>query len=103
MHDMADRCQRFSEGKCAALALLLRIQPLLGRHLHRIGIQMNVAQLRQEYMRSGLSEQDAGADPVRLFSAWLEDAVRAALPLPNAMTLATVSAEGAPDARIVLL
>lgn len=54
-------------------------------------------------MRSGLSEQQAGADPLRLFGAWLEDAVRAGLPLPNAMTLATVSAEGAPDARIVLL
>ena len=64
---------------------------------------MNVAGLRQEYMRSGLSEQDAGADPLRLFSVWLEDAVKAALPLPNAMTLATVSAEGLPDARIVLL
>jgi pyridoxamine 5'-phosphate oxidase len=64
---------------------------------------MNVAQLRQEYMRSGLSEDDAGADPLRLFSGWLEEAVRAGLPLPNAMTLATVSAEGAPDARIVLL
>jgi pyridoxamine 5'-phosphate oxidase len=64
---------------------------------------MNVAELRQEYMRSGLSENDAGADPLRLFAAWLEDAVKAGLPLPNAMTLATVTAEGAPDARIVLL
>jgi pyridoxamine 5'-phosphate oxidase len=64
---------------------------------------MDVAGLRQEYMRSGLSEPDAGTDPLRLFSAWLEDAVKAALPLPNAMTLATVSAEGLPDARIVLL
>ena len=64
---------------------------------------MDVAGLRQEYMRSGLSERDAGADPLRLFSAWLEDAVKAGLPLPNAMTLATVTAEGLPDARIVLL
>ena len=54
-------------------------------------------------MRSGLSEQDAGADPLRLFTVWLQDAVRAGLPLPNAMTLATVTPEGAPDARIVLL
>ncbi len=54
-------------------------------------------------MRSGLSEADAGADPLRLFSAWLEDAVKAALPLPNAMTLATVTPQGTPDARIVLL
>jgi pyridoxamine 5'-phosphate oxidase len=64
---------------------------------------MNVAELRQEYMRSGLSEQDAGADPLRLFAAWLEDAVKAGLALPNAMTLATVAAGGLPDARIVLL
>jgi pyridoxamine 5'-phosphate oxidase len=64
---------------------------------------MNVAQLRQEYMRAGLSERDAGSDPLRLFAVWLEEAVMAGLPLPNAMTLATVSPEGAPDARIVLL
>jgi pyridoxamine 5'-phosphate oxidase len=64
---------------------------------------MNVAELRQEYMRSGLSEADAPADPLQLFSAWFEDAVKAKLPLPNAMTLATVTPEGAPDARIVLL
>lgn len=64
---------------------------------------MNVAQLRQEYMRSGLSETDAGREPLALFAAWLQDAVNAKLPLPNAMTLATVTPEGNPDARIVLL
>jgi pyridoxamine 5'-phosphate oxidase len=64
---------------------------------------MNVAQLRQEYMLAGLSEQAAGADPLRLFTTWLQDAVQAGLPLPNAMTLATVTPEGTPDARIVLL
>src|SRR5918999_50943 len=64
---------------------------------------MNVAELRQEYMRSGLSEEAAGDDPLQLFTVWLEDAVKAGLPLPNAMTLATVTPEGAPDARIVLL
>jgi len=64
---------------------------------------MNVAELRQEYMRSGLSEADADADPMRFFARWLREAVDAGLPLPNAMTLATVSAEGTPDARIVLL
>src|SRR2546430_7179189 len=64
---------------------------------------MNVAELRQEYMRSGLAEADAGREPIALFTRWLEDAVKAGLPLPNAMTLATVTPEGAPDARIVLL
>src|SRR3954467_12730121 len=64
---------------------------------------MNLASLRQEYMRAGLSESDADRDPMRQFERWFEDALRARLPLPNAMTLATVSLEGAPAARIVLL
>jgi pyridoxamine 5'-phosphate oxidase len=64
---------------------------------------MKVADLRQEYMRAGLSEKQADRDPFRQFESWLQDAVRAGLPLPNAMTLATVDASGAPDARIVLL
>lgn len=64
---------------------------------------MNIADLRQEYMRSGLSEAQAGADPIRQFERWFDDALRARLPLPNAMTLATVTPAGAPSARIVLL
>jgi pyridoxamine 5'-phosphate oxidase len=64
---------------------------------------VNIADLRQEYMRAGLSEAQADADPIRQFERWFEDALRAKLPLPNAMTLATVTPEGAPSARIVLL
>jgi pyridoxamine 5'-phosphate oxidase len=64
---------------------------------------MKVSDLRQEYMRAGLSETGADPDPLRLFETWLREAVEAGLPLPNAMTLATVSESGAPDARIVLL
>ncbi|MGQ0544024.1 MAG: pyridoxamine 5'-phosphate oxidase [Betaproteobacteria bacterium] len=64
---------------------------------------MNIASLRQEYMREGLSEASADADPLRQFERWLGDALRAGVPLPNAMTLATVTAAGAPAARIVLL
>lgn len=54
-------------------------------------------------MRAGLSEVDAHADPLVQFERWFKDAHAADLPLANAMTLATVSPEGAPDARIVLL
>ena len=64
---------------------------------------MNIADLRQEYMRAGLAEADAHADPLVQFERWFKDALAAQLPLANAMTLATVAAEGAPDARIVLL
>src|SRR5919201_2781976 len=64
---------------------------------------MNLAALRQEYMRAGLSEADADRDPIRQFEHWFEDALRARLSLPNAAMLATVSASGAPSARAVLL
>ena len=64
---------------------------------------MNIAELRQEYMRAGLAEAQADPDPLRQFESWFDDALRAKLPLPNAMTLATTAASGAPTARIVLL
>jgi pyridoxamine 5'-phosphate oxidase len=64
---------------------------------------VKIADLRQEYMRAGLSEAEADADPLRQFERWFADALAAGIPLPNAMTLATVSADGAPSARVVLL
>jgi pyridoxamine 5'-phosphate oxidase len=64
---------------------------------------MNIAALRQEYMRAGLAEAQADPDPLRQFERWFDDALRAKLPLPNAMTLATTDARGAATARIVLL
>jgi pyridoxamine 5'-phosphate oxidase len=64
---------------------------------------MNIADLRQEYMRAGLSEADADPDPLRQFQSWFDDARTAKLPLPNAMTLASVGSAGAPSARVVLL
>ena len=64
---------------------------------------MNIADLRQEYMRAGLSEAQADADPMRQFERWFEDALRAKLPLPNAMTLATVGSDGRPSTRVVLI
>jgi pyridoxamine 5'-phosphate oxidase len=64
---------------------------------------MKIADLRQEYMRAGLSEAQADPDPIRQFERWFDEALRAGLPLPNSMTLATVTSAGAPSARIVLL
>ncbi len=64
---------------------------------------MKIADLRQEYMRAGLSEAQADPDPLRQFERWFGDALQAKLPLPNAMTLATTGRGGAPTARAVLL
>ncbi len=64
---------------------------------------MKITDLRQEYMRAGLSEANAHADPLIQFGRWFAEATAAQLALANAMTLATVSASGAPTARVVLL
>ena len=54
-------------------------------------------------MLAGLAESGADADPLKQFERWFQDALAADLPLPNAMTLATVGEDGRADARIVLL
>lgn len=64
---------------------------------------MSIADLRKEYTQRGLSEADVAADPLTQFRAWFDQALAAGLPEPNAMTLATVSADGQPSARIVLI
>lgn len=64
---------------------------------------MNVADLRQEYMREGLDEKGVARDPLKQFALWFDEAVKTQMPMVNAMTLATVSAAGLPSTRIVLL
>ncbi len=64
---------------------------------------LNIADLRQDYQRTALSEADVDRDPTRQFERWLSEAVRAELPEPTAMTLATADDTGRPSARIVLL
>jgi pyridoxamine 5'-phosphate oxidase len=59
--------------------------------------------LRTEYGLHGLLEGDADPSAVTQFSRWLDDAVKTGQPEPNACTLATASADGAPNARVVLL
>jgi pyridoxamine 5'-phosphate oxidase len=64
---------------------------------------LNIADLRREYHRAELTESDVDPDAMHQFDRWLGDAVRAELPEPTAMALATVDAHGRPSARIVLL
>lgn len=62
-----------------------------------------LADIRKEYTQAGLSEADADPDPFRQFQTWFEQAMAAQLLEPNGMTLATVTPDGKPRARIVLL
>jgi pyridoxamine 5'-phosphate oxidase len=49
-----------------------------------------------------LDREDLADEPLELFAKWFEEA-RAVVPLAEAMTVATVDADGAPNARMVLL
>jgi pyridoxamine 5'-phosphate oxidase len=61
------------------------------------------ADLRREYADGGLAESDLAADPFAMFQRWYDDVVAAAVYEPNAMVVASVSADGRPSARMVLL
>lgn len=59
--------------------------------------------LRRSYVGEPLLESAVAADPVAQFTTWFQEALEAGLPEPNAMVLATASADGRPSARTVLL
>ena len=63
----------------------------------------NIADLRKSYERAELSEDASQADPLQQFSQWLDEAIRAQVPEPNAMTLATVGSDLRPSTRVVLI
>jgi len=63
----------------------------------------SIAELRKNYTRGELSEQDVPQEPFGLFQTWFEQAVKAQCPEPNAMALATANQAGIPSVRIVLL
>jgi pyridoxamine 5'-phosphate oxidase len=67
------------------------------------GINLSLADLRVTYAREALSENDVNPDPIVQFQHWFDQAVAAQIIEPNAMTLATVSPDGKPSARVVLL
>lgn len=64
---------------------------------------MSISNLRTEYQRGELNEGSAALDAIEQFARWFEEARASGLRDPNAMTLATASADARPDARVVLL
>lgn len=64
---------------------------------------MDLAALRKSYERDALDEHASEADPLRQFEHWMKQALDAQLPEPNAMTVATVAADGRPSTRVVLI
>ena len=63
----------------------------------------DISTLRKSYERAELDESASQPEPIAQFGAWLQQALDARLPEPNAMTLATVGANGRPSTRVVLI
>lgn len=64
---------------------------------------MDLSELRQSYTKDSFSEEDLLPTPFEQFEKWFRQAMEAQLEEPNAMCLATVSKDGQPSTRIVLL
>ena len=64
---------------------------------------VDLAQLRVDYSRAGISEGDLDPSPFVQFEAWITEAVTLDLPEPTAMSLATAAPDGRVSSRIVLL
>ena len=64
---------------------------------------MDIAALRKSYEKDELVEAASAADPLDQFQRWFDQALKAQLPEPNAMTVATVGEDGRPSSRIVLI
>lgn len=64
---------------------------------------MDLSNMRDEFEKAGLHRRDLDPNPVQQFASWFEDVQRAGYRMPNAVTLATVSPDGQPSMRMVLL
>ncbi len=62
-----------------------------------------LAALRKDYANKILNMEDLDPNPMRQFATWFDEAKSSQILEPNAMTLATATADGIPSARIVLL
>jgi pyridoxamine 5'-phosphate oxidase len=66
-------------------------------------MEPRITDARKEYERAALDEATIDRNPISQFAVWYDEAVAAGVPEPEAMTLATASADGRPSARVVLL
>lgn len=64
---------------------------------------MDIGEIRNEYTKFGLNRKDLNDQPLKQFEHWFEQARAAQIKEVNAMSLATVTTDGMPQVRTVLL
>lgn len=62
-----------------------------------------IADIRKDYSKASLDVSTVVSNPVEQFQKWFDEALKAEVPEPNAMNVATVNADGRPSSRIILL
>jgi pyridoxamine 5'-phosphate oxidase len=65
--------------------------------------EQEIRNIRTDYTRHSLDEKDVASNPLEQFQKWMQEAMQSAVHEPNAMHLATVTADGRPAGRVVLL
>lgn len=66
-------------------------------------MKKKISQLRENYTKGGIEDANLPDDPVEMLRRWLDEAISSEVDEPNAMSLATVSPDGKPNVRVVLL
>lgn len=64
---------------------------------------MDIFEFRNEYLKGGLEREMLAENPFEQFKRWFDNAVECGVKEPNAMAVSTVSPDGKPSSRVVLL
>lgn len=95
----------FSPEQMAQLGKAMQVRRNIGASADAAtpSVGQAVADLRKDYGQASLNEDEVMDDPMLQFTQWFEQALRAEVNEPNAMSVATVAANGRPSSRIVLV
>ena len=93
----------FSPEQMAQLGKAMQARRGIGPAAPGPAIGQAVADLRKDYGQASLNEDEVMDDPMLQFTQWFEQALKAEVNEPNAMSVATVAANGRPSSRIVLV
>lgn len=93
----------FSPEQMTQLGKAMQARRGIGATAPSPSIGQAVADLRKDYGQASLNEDDVMDDPMLQFTQWFEQALKAEVNEPNAMSVATVAANGRPSSRIVLV
>jgi len=93
----------FDAGQMARLGTAMQVRRGIAVPAPAPASGQELADLRLDYGRASLSEEDVLDDPIAQFGKWFEEALAAQVNEPNAMSVATVGADGRPSSRIVLI